>query len=145
MDFSLLVIKCLRFLIMTFSFSFRTSYDRGRLLCFMLMPFLCQRFCLSVLILTVFLCEIFGKEWVVLRGLGVSVTNESCGSKSLTKGRFVRNWLLNNFWAGEISFSLCCEFKHNKARYSFCWQYFAPFKVCLTVWIDRSTKPFDCW
>ena len=31
-------------------------------------------------------CEIFGKEWFILHGLGVSVTNEFCGSKGLTEG-----------------------------------------------------------
>ena len=76
---------------MTFPFSFRTSYDRGRLVCFMTMSFLSQRFCSSVRILTVFPCEIFGKERFVLRGLGVSVTNEFCRSKGLTDGRFVRS------------------------------------------------------
>ena len=65
-------------------------------------------------------CEIFGKEWFILHGLGVSVTNEFCGSKGLTEGRFVQSWRLNNFWAGEIPFSLGCEFKNNKARYSSC-------------------------
>ena len=99
-NFSLIGIKSLRFLIMTFTFSFKTSCDRGRLFCFMTMPFLPQRFCSSVRILTVFHCEIFGKEWVVLWGLGVSVTNEFCESKGLTEGRFVRSWQLKHFWAG---------------------------------------------
>ena len=76
---------------MAFPFSFRTSYDRGWLFCFMTMTFLSQRFCSSVLILTVSPCEIFGKEWVPLRGLRVSVANEFCGSKSLTEGKFVRS------------------------------------------------------
>ena len=103
---------------MTILFSFRTSYDRGRLFCFMTMVFLSQRFCSSVQILTVFSCERFGKEWVILPGLGVSVATEFCGNKSLTEGRFVRSSLLSNFLAGEIPFSLGCEFKNIKARYS---------------------------
>ena len=68
-NFSLVGIKCLRFLIMTFPFSLRTSYDHRRLFCFMTMSFLSQRFGSSVRILMTFPCEIFGKEWVVLRGL----------------------------------------------------------------------------
>ena len=135
-------IKCLRLPIMAFPFLFRTSYDCGWLFCFMTMPFLSQRFCSLVLILTVSPCEIFGKEWVVLRGLRVSVTNEFCGSKGLTEGRFVRSWRLNNFWAGEMPFSLGCELKNNKARYLSCWSYFAFFQS-LIVWIDCSTKPLD--
>ena len=39
----------------------------------------------------IFPCEIFGKEWVVLWDLGVTVTNEFSGSKGLTEGRFVRS------------------------------------------------------
>ena len=76
---------------MTFPFSFRTLYNRGQLFYFMTMPFLSQIICSLVRILTVFPCEIFGKEWVVLWGLGVSVTNEFCGSKGLTEGWFVRS------------------------------------------------------
>ena len=63
----------------------------GRLFCFMALPFLSQRFCLSEQILTVFPCEIFGKEWLNLWGLAVSVTNEFCGSKGLAEGIFVRS------------------------------------------------------
>ena len=90
-NFLLVGIKCLRFLIMTFLFSFRTSHDRGQWFCFMTTPFLSQRFCSSVRILTAFSWEIFGREWVVLQALGVSVTNEFCGSKGLTEGRLVRS------------------------------------------------------
>ena len=43
------------------------------LFCFMTMPFLPQRFCSAKRILTVFLYEIYGNKWVVLRGVGVSV------------------------------------------------------------------------
>ena len=64
----------------------------------MIVPFLSQRFCSSVRILAVFPCEMFGKEWFVLQGLGVSIINEFCGSKGFTKGRFVRSRRLNNFW-----------------------------------------------
>lgn len=42
-NFSLVKIKYLQFLIMTFPFSFRASYDRGRLICFMTMSFLSQK------------------------------------------------------------------------------------------------------
>ena len=73
-NFSLVGIKYLQFLIMTFPFSFRTSYDRGRLICFMTMSFLSH-----VGILTAFSFEIFCNEWVVLPGLAVSVINECCG------------------------------------------------------------------
>ena len=144
-NFLLVGIKRLRFLIMTFPFSFRTLYDRGRLFCFMAMPFLPQRFCSSGRILTVFPCKIFCKEWVVLWGLGVLVTNKFCGSYGLTENRFVWRWWLNNFWVRETPFSLSCEFENNKARYSSCWSYFAFFQVWLTVWIYRSTKPLDWW
>ena len=51
-------------------------------------------------------------------GLGVSVATEFCGNKSLTEVRFVRSSRLSNFLAGEIPFSLDCEFKNIKARYS---------------------------
>ena len=37
-------------------------------------------------------CEIFGKEWFILQGLGVSVTNEFCGSKGLTEGDDLFLW-----------------------------------------------------
>ena len=103
---------------MTFLSSFRILYDHGQLFCFMTMVFLSQRFCLSVRILTVFSCEIFDKEWVILPDLGVAVATEFCGNKSLAEGRFVRSSRLSNFLAGEILFSLGCEFKNIKARYS---------------------------
>ena len=144
-NFSLVGIKCLRFLIMTFPFSFRTLYNRGQLFYFMTMPFLSQIIFSSVRILMIFPCEIFGKEWVVLWDLGVTVTNEFSGSKGWTEGRFVRSWLLNNFWTGEIPFLLGYEFKNNKARYLSCWSYVAIFKVHLRVWIDLSAKPLDWW
>ena len=127
-------------------FLFRTLYDRSRLFSFMTMPFLSQRFCSSVRTLTEFPCGIFGNEWVVLRGLGVSVINEYCG----LKGRFVRIWRISNFLAGEIPYLLGCEFKNNKARHSSCWSYFAFFKVrspfpFSSLWVDCSTIPLDWW
>ena len=76
---------------MTFPFSFRKLYNRGQLFYFMTMPFLSQIIFSSVRILMIFPCEIFGKEWVVLWDLGVTVTNEFSGSKGLTEGRFVRS------------------------------------------------------
>ena len=54
-------IKCLRFLITTFLFLFKTLHDCGQLLWFTTMLFLSQRFCLLVQILMVFSCRLFGK------------------------------------------------------------------------------------
>ena len=143
-NFSLVGTKCLLFLFMIFLFLFRILYNCGWLF------YGNALFAPKILFISnnpnnIFLCEIFGKEWVVLQGLRVSVTNEFCKSKGLTEGRFVQSWQLKNFSAGEIPFSLGCEFKNNKARYSSCWSYFAFFKVSLTVWIDHCTKPLDWW
>ena len=95
LNLSLVGIKCLQFIIMTFPFSFRTWYNRGRLFCFMTILLLSQRFFLSVRILMVFPFGIFGNEWFVLWGLGVSVTIEFYGSKGLTEGKFVRSSVVN--------------------------------------------------
>ena len=54
----------------------------------------------------VFPFGIFGNEWFVLWGLGVSVTIEFYGSKGLTEGK--------------VCAKFSCEFKNNKARYSSC-------------------------
>ena len=43
----------------------------------------------------VFSFGIFGNEWFVLWGLGVSVTIEFYGSKGLTEGKFVRSSVVN--------------------------------------------------
>ena len=58
---SFIGIKCLRFLITTFLFSFKTLHDCDRLLWFTTMLFLFQRFFLLVQILMVFSCRLFGK------------------------------------------------------------------------------------
>ena len=58
---SIVGIKCLRFLIRTFPFSFKTLHDCRRLLWFTTMLFLSERFCLLVQILMVFSCRLFGK------------------------------------------------------------------------------------
>ena len=54
------------------------------------------------------------------RVLGVLIINESCESKGLTERRFVRSCHLIDFCAGEILFSLDCEYENNKAKYSSC-------------------------
>ena len=95
LNLSLVGIKCLQFIIMTFPFSFRTSYNRGRLFCFMTILLLSQRFFLSVRILMLFPFGIFGNEWFVLWGLRVSVTIEFYGSKGLTEVKFVRSSVVN--------------------------------------------------
>ena len=143
LNFSVVGIRWRRFLANMFPLLFKISYDHGRLLWLITIPFLSQKFCSSVQIRTVVLGAISGsfrlKFWVtVCFSVVVLWVNGS-------EGKVALNLWPNNFSAGKVPFWSDCEFRVSIARkWSSEWN-FALLRVRFTVWMDFSAKTFDWW
>ena len=63
----------------------------------------------------------------------------------MSKGNVILNLWPNNFLAGEVPFWSVSEFKDNIARKWSSELNFTLLRVCLTVRMNLSAKPFDWW
>ena len=127
-------IRWRRFLANMFPLSFKILYDRGQL--FWLTKYR-LRYEFALLLL-----EQFQAVYVLSFWQQYAFRWWFFWVNGVNKGRVVLNLWPNNFSAGEVPFWYGCEFRDSITRKWYSESSFALLRVCLTVWMDLSAKPF---